>query len=243
MLLFVFIGIICVAFVLYDLLPNYYARNKILWVTKELPLQTSKKVIALTFDDGPDKRYTGQLLDLLKTYGVKATFFIVVKNAQKSPELIQRMIEEGHDLAMHAYQHKSAWLSFPWETKNEFQRSLEFFRSIDRKVYSFRPPWGTFNAVSLKHAIYHGLEVVLWTVEAFDWKKNRTPEEIAQEIIGRIKPNGIIVLHDSGGAEGAPQHTLDALKICLPILLGQGYQFVTIREGMNQDDQHKNIIG
>lgn len=231
-----FLCLIVFVFMLYDFIPNYYARHMTSFVKKEISSSIRDKVVALTFDDGPSKRYTGQVLDILKEYRVKATFFIVVRNAYQCPELIKRIIEEGHELAMHSYKHKSAWISFPWETKREFTRSSEFFKSYQIPLWTFRPPWGTFNAVSLKYAHKNGLDVVLWTVEAFDWRRKSTAQKIAKEVMKRIEHRGIIVLHDSGGAKGAPQHTVDALKLLIPQLQERGYAFETIREGMGHHE-------
>lgn len=234
----VFLVVILISFLLYAVIPNWYARNRTKLVKKEIFHQQGEKVIALTFDDGPDKRYTGQILDILSEYHVKATFFIVAKNAEKCPELIERMKMEGHTIAMHANKHKSAWMSFPWETKREFEESLRVFKNFGLQMRFFRPPWGTFNAVSLKYALRNKLVVVLWTVEAFDWRKKNTPENIGNIILRRIENLGIIVLHDSGGAEGAPLHTILALKNLIPQLLDQGYKLVTLNEGMKEHDNH-----
>lgn len=236
-----FLCLTLLVFILYDFIPNYYARHISSFVKKEISSSVGNKVVALTFDDGPSKRYTGQVLDILKKYRVKATFFIVVRNAYQCPDLIERIIEDGHELAMHSYKHKSAWISLPWETKREFERSCELFKSYQIPMSTFRPPWGTFNAVSLKYALRSGLEVVLWTVEAFDWRKKNTAHNIAEEVVKRIEHRGIIVLHDSGGAKGAPQHTVDALELLIPQLQEKGYEFLTIREGIHHHESDKIV--
>lgn len=242
MLLIIIFSILILIFFIYDVFPNYFARNKTSLVQKRLNKSFIKHTIALTFDDGPNKRYTGQILDILLEYHVKATFFIVEKNAKKNPELIKRIINEGHEIAMHSYKHKSAWISMPWETKKEFERCEELFADLKLPMRYYRPPWGTFNAVSLRYALNKGLDVILWSVEAFDWRKNNTPENISDIILRQINDGDIIVLHDSGGGEGAPEHTITALESLLPKLTLQGFQFVTINEGIGKNNENEENI-
>lgn len=224
------IGALLLIFIIYMWIPNYYAREQSLNVYKKINAKETDKKIVLTFDDGPDHRYTDKLLDILKKYNVKATFFLVVNNIEKNKQIVQRMINEGHDIAMHSLKHKSAWLSLPWETKNEFERCLEVFKELGIDIKFFRPPWGTFNAVSLKYALKKGLKVVLWSVQANDWRKNNSPQLIEEMLLNRTKANDIIVLHDSGGAKEAPYNTLKALETTIPKLITRGFQFVTLKQ-------------
>ncbi len=221
------IGVL-VLFLIYMVIPNYYIRNHSKNCIRVLQDNPQNKTIALTFDDGPDPRYTPQLLDILKQHDVSATFFLVAKKAQEHPEIISRMQEEGHCLAMHTYKHKSAWLSHPYETVNEFDKSLKIFKTLGLHIKYFRPPWGTFNAFTYYGAKKHGLKVILWSVEAYDWRKNNSKENIHQILMNRTGSNDIIVLHDSGGAKGAPLNTINALKTTIPKLIQDGYTFVTI---------------
>lgn len=243
MQLIIILSALLILFALYNVFPNYFARNKTSIVRKKLSKSFSEQTIALTFDDGPNKRYTGQILDILKKYHVKATFFIVAKKANKNPELIKRMINEGHEIAMHSYKHKSAWISMPWETKAEFEKCEKLFVNLKLPMRYFRPPWGTFNAVSLRYALKKGLDVVLWSIEAYDWRRKNTPQNISDIIISRVKDGDIIVLHDSGGAKGAPAHTTSALEILLPKLIEHKYQFVTISEGMEKNNDCEKDFG
>lgn len=140
------------------------------------------------------------------------------------------MKEEGHGIGMHSLYHKSAWITLPTETKNEFKKALTIFNSIGLDIKYFRPPWGTFNAYTLKSATNNGLKTVLWTVEAYDWRKNNSPQNIEDILLKRTCDKDIIVLHDSGGAESAPKNTLDALESVIPKLLQKGFKFITIDE-------------
>jgi peptidoglycan/xylan/chitin deacetylase (PgdA/CDA1 family) len=226
--------IICVTFFLvYAFIPNYFARHYSKNVIKKL--NKNDNTIALTFDDGPDSEYTKEILDILDDNNVKATFFIVANKVDGNIDVLNRMLKEGHCIAMHSYKHKSAWLSLPWETFIEFKKSLKIFNYYGFNIKYFRPPWGTFNIFTLRAAIKNNLKTILWTVEAFDWRKNNNSNNINNIINSRVGANDIIVLHDSGGAVGSPRNTVEALKNILPSLLEKGYKFITIEEGIDHD--------
>lgn len=226
--LYVFL-ILLLIFMMYMVIPNYIARNKSKDVIKTID-KNSEKTIALTFDDGPDPLYTNRLLDLLEKNNVKATFFLVARKAADNKDIVDRMKREGHGIGMHTMYHKSAWLSFPWETINEFRKGLDILKSLGLHITYYRPPWGTFNAFTLKHALKNNLKIILWTVEAFDWRKNNSSANIENILLKRIKDKDIIVLHDSGGAKGAPNNTLGALETTIPKLKVLGFNFITIDE-------------
>ena len=92
----------------------------------------------------------------------------------------------------------------------------------------YRPPWGHATAATCYEIRRYGLRLVMWDVMCEDWQRSATPEGIAHKLLERIHPGAVICLHDSGGAPGAPAHTLAALKIALPQLLDRGYEFVKV---------------
>lgn len=231
MILIKVLGVLVCLFLLYMVIPNYIARNMAGHVIKKVTNQ-NKKSIALTFDDGPDPRYTERLLDILKENGVQATFFLVADKAKKHKHIVDRMKAEGHGIGMHSLYHKSAWLSLPHETIREFTVSLRIFRELGLNITYFRPPWGTFNALTLRYALKNKLNVIMWTVEANDWRKDNSPSQIEEILLRRTQDEDIIVLHDSGGADGAPENTLQALETTLPRLLKEGFHFVTVDESI-----------
>lgn len=214
-------------FILYEAIPNYYYRNISNKVIKRLG---NKKEIALTFDDGPDTLYTPLLLDLLKKYNVKASFFLVANKMQENVQILDRMVKEGHTVGLHSRSHRSAWLNFPWSTGNDFKDSLKLFKDKGIDIKFFRPPWGTFNLLTQYNADIHKLKTVLWTLEAKDWSARTTVEYIKNQILNNIKPGDIIVLHDSNGALGAPERTIAALGDIIPELKDKDYKFVTLDE-------------
>lgn len=212
----------------YTILPNFYFRNISKSVIKKF--ETQKKVIALTFDDGPDKEYTPILLDLLKKYNIKCTFFVVAEKAHNNKHIIDRMLSDGHSIGLHSLKHQSAWLSFPWKSKNDFNLSLGYMSELGIKPEFFRPPWGTFNQLTHYYANKNNLNTVLWSINASDWSKGTTTDDIIDKVTKNIKPGDILVLHDSNGAEGAPLRTISALDKILPQLLDEGYEFITLHQ-------------
>lgn len=192
MLIFVSLGlaIIIIAFCLYGLIPSHVNKKKFFNRDKE-----NKKEIFLTFDDGPSG-YTEELLDLLKEYEVKATFFCVANFSKEYPEIIKRMKEEGHLIALHSLKHKNAMLQGPFETKKDLKESLEIMKSLGVRVKLYRPPWGDSNLCLLRALKETGLKLVLWDVMAEDWEKNSSYQSIADKLLSRTRPGDIICLHD-----------------------------------------------
>ncbi len=225
-----------VIYLVYAVIPDYYNRNISKKVIKRVK---SNNEIALTFDDGPDRRYTSSLLDLLKENGVKASFFVVAENAAANQDILFRMIKEGHSVGLHSLNHRNAWLTLPWKTQTDFSRSIELFKRMGVEIQFFRPPWGKFNILTQYNADKHGLKTVLWTLSARDWSRFVTAKDIKNSIVNNTKAGDIIVLHDSNGAEGAPSRTIDALKEAIPKLKEKGYNFVAvdkILEGVDYEE-------
>ncbi len=217
-------AILLMAFIVYDLAPNIYARNFSPGIVRTL----DSPGVALTFDDGPNSVYTAQLLDILAEYNIPATFFVLAENAADNPHLIERMRRDGHAIGIHSANHRPAWLSTPWQTARDFEHCREAFRKLNLPVTLYRPPWGTFNLFTLCIARKYHLQTVLWSLSPDDWRRNSTPEGIAEAIIDRVGSQDIILLHDNGGAAGAPAKTIEALKTIIPTLKSQGYDFVTV---------------
>jgi peptidoglycan/xylan/chitin deacetylase (PgdA/CDA1 family) len=226
---FIVLGLLGLGFLFYAVIPNLYYRNKSPHIVKRF---NSSNSIFLTFDDGPDIRYTLELLDLLKDYNIKATFFMVAEKMEENCNIVNRMISEGHGLGIHSYSHKSAWLSFPWQTKKDFKKSLKIFKKFNYSVEYFRPPWGTFNLLTHYYCKKYGLKTILWTLNAKDWSKKTTPDYIINKILDNIEFGHIIVLHDSNGAENAPRNTIKALETIIPSLIERGFNFKIIDDGI-----------
>lgn len=207
----------------YSVIPTYYNKLVNPKVTRRVH---GERCIALTFDDGPDPRYTGALLDLLKEQQVHATFFVVAKKADQHPELIDRMLAEGHEVALHSYEHGNGLLKGYRYTKLDFAKCAAVMRRHGWPVRYFRPPWGHSNLFTAHFAKQHDWKLATWSVMAQDWKETATPQIIAQKLLKRVHSGSVVCLHDSGGAEGAPARTIHALRHVLPIWKAQGYRFI-----------------
>ena len=208
--------VVALIFLVHSIIPTYY--NKLL--NKEvLKNVAGENEIALTFDDGPDKRYTEKLLDVLKENDIQAMFFVVAKNAEKEPEIIKRMLRENHIVGLHSLEHK------------DFIESTNIMKNLGVDVNYYRPPWGHTNIFSNSFVKKYNLKMTLWDVMAEDWEKDSTVDIIINKLMSRTKENSIICLHDagenSGGAVGAPERTIEALKIAIPKLKASGLKFVT----------------
>lgn len=225
--LFSVLSLAGLSFLIYCVLPSvrfrYFAKA---------PFRTDKgsKRIMLTFDDGPDPRYTGKLLDVLASSGVRATFFLVADKAAENPELVRRILEGGHKIGFHSLAHQDTWRVRPAYQKREFEAGLEILQGLGCKPEYYRAPWGHLNLLSLALARKHHLKIILWTAMAQDWEESSTAERIISRLVGRTKSGGILCLHDSGcgkaAAEGAPGETIEAVAGFIPLMMESGFTFV-----------------
>lgn len=183
-----------------------------------------QKIVYLTFDDGPGP-YTGQLLDLLQSYEIRAGFFVVAESAEKHPELIARMKEEGHLVGLHSLDHSSAMTQTPRRTRLDMEKSMEILRKLGAEPVYYRPPWGHVNWETLRQEKKQGLTQVLWHVMAQDWREDISPEEIQYRLLKRTGWGDIVCLHDGRGKNRAPERMLEALAATIPVWLEEGWQF------------------
>lgn len=225
MLIFAIVILIILSlFMTYSFIPAYV--NKKRFFNKE---KRKEKIIYLTFDDGPSK-YTKELLELLKKYNVKATFFCVANFAKEQKEIIEKMKQEEHLIALHSLKHKNSMLQGIYETKTDLEKSLKVMKELGVNIKYYRPPWGDANLYLLKRLKKEKIKLILWNVMAEDWEGNTTEEIIANKLITRVEEGDIICLHDGRGKNEAPRRTIKALEIVIPIFLEKGYTFKTIDE-------------
>ena len=173
-----------------------------------------RKMIALTFDDGPDPTTTPQALSILKKYNAKATFFMVGKNVNAYPDIAKQVRKEGHQIGNHTWNHP--------------QLAIQKATGVQTKI--MRPPYGAINS-----AIQYGVDqsYIMWDVDSLDWKSHNTTA-ILNEVKKAVKPGSIILMHD------IHQTTIDALPALLDYLKAQGYTFVTVDELLNyQLESHR----
>ena len=187
--------------------------------------------VCLTFDDGPDPRYTPKILKILREFNVPAVFFLVGAKTERAPDLVKRIQTEGHQIGCHTYFHHHAYLLSPWKsiaTINEGRQAIE--KVTGKPVRWFRPPWGALNLFQYRFLKQIGLEIVLWDANARDWHRRTGASGIFERLLKKVKPNSIIVLHDSGGETRAPENTVAALPRIIKWLQNYGYTFVSLEE-------------
>lgn len=182
--------------------------------------------IALTFDDGPSAQYTEKILDILKKYDVKATFFLIGESAEKYPELVEREISEGHELGNHTWTHPHMNGCDSKRLCGELQKTEDFLK--DKFGYTpklFRPPEGFCCKTVQKCADKFGYNIVLWDIDTTDWAHNSV-NNIVRGALG-AKSGDIILCHDF---VTKPSPTPDALEKFIPELKNRGFTFVTVSE-------------
>lgn len=202
------------------------------------------KSLVLTFDDGPDIRYTPVLLDLLEHEKIPAAFFIVGSHARNCPNIIRRMQEDGHTIGSHTMTHKNILLSSPSSVRNDFAACAQLHRELTghTPVY-FRPPWGISSPASNRCIRQYHMKRVLWDVMVQDWEGRTTSGMITDRLKERVFDGAVLCLHDAGedtgGAKGAPLRMIDALISVISWLKSQGYQFLTMDQyikGVSSND-------
>jgi peptidoglycan/xylan/chitin deacetylase (PgdA/CDA1 family) len=188
-------------------------------------VQTKQNVVALTIDDGPDAEHTSGILDLLREYDAKATFFLIAGRVDGNEDLVRRMIEEGHEIANHLMTDEP---SIRLEDA-EFERQLleaHTLLSGYGELRWFRPGSGWYNSKMIATAMEHGYQMVLGSVYPYDPQLGSAWFS-ARYVLWKARPGSIIVLHD-GGRRG--ERTLKALGSILPELRRRGFEMVTLSD-------------
>ncbi len=160
--------------------------------------KTSENAVAITFDDGPNPEFTTNVLSLLQKYDSKATFFLIGKNAEKHPELVRQILDEGHTMGNHSYSHSKNFGFFSAEKiASELKMTNSLLKEITGKEPKFfRPPFGVTNP-NIKNALKKtGLHSIGWSKRSLD-TTNISEERIFVRITQNLKKGDIILLHDS----------------------------------------------
>lgn len=190
--------------------------------------------VALTFDDGPDPRFTGEVLDVLNQYNVPATFFLFGARSVANPELVTRIHNEGHVIGNHTYFHPNLVDEADLNTLEREVSNTEdaLYDIIGYRTKLFRPPYGfLYNELVEKLADMQYL-VIGWSVDSLDWQED-PPEVIAANVLDIVHPGAIILMHDGADWDGDRTNTIEALHQIIPTLQAQGYEFVTVPELLN----------
>jgi peptidoglycan/xylan/chitin deacetylase (PgdA/CDA1 family) len=204
------------------------------WLQKQIPrlvwsIETPKKEIYLTFDDGPTPEITDWVLQELEKYQAKATFFCIGNNMIQYPEIVKELKKRGHTLGNHTYNHVNGWSE---STKSYVEETQQTQRAFDQIIGSnanlFRPPYGKIKPAQAKALIQKGYKIVMWEVLSADFDKKTTPEKSLQNVLKNTTSGSIVVFHDSQKASENMQY---ALPKVLQYFSGKGFVFKSIPEG------------
>ncbi|WP_348983027.1 polysaccharide deacetylase family protein [Desulfosporosinus sp. I2] len=193
---------------------------------------TQEKVVALTFDDGPDPIDTPDVLNILKAKKVRATFFVLGKAAQENPYLLKRLINEGHEIGNHSFTHNYPQSKFMVEMS---QTDQVVFEATGSHTYFYRPPRGLVTKTQLETIKQNGHIVALWSVDSKDWR-NPGVKQIVDNVMRDVFPGAIILMHDGGYQRS---QTVKSLGTILDSLQNLGYRFVTLSELKSLDSEMK----
>lgn len=194
-------------------------------------VKTHHKIVALTLDDGPDPKYTPQVLNILKQENIHCTFFLIGEKIQKYPDLAKEEVLNGNLIGNHTWDHPDLLKDTSGQDISEIERCEQEIEKIcGERTYLFRPPKGMWDGDTFLAAHEIGYRMILWTVTV-EHHSAKTPEAMAQRIINKVRPGMIILAHD-----GEPHHalnrekTMKALPLIIEGLKQKGYQFVTVEE-------------
>ena len=194
-------------------------------------VNTRQKVVALTFDDGPDPTYTPTVLRLARDRGLKLTFFLVGREIQLHPDLVRQEVAEGHAIGNHTWDHQVLTRDTPLQGIPEIERCEDEIEKVcGERTHLFRPPKGYWDGDVFLEAEGLGYRMILWSV-ALEHHSSRTPQAMAARVLRRIRPGVIILAHD--GEPCGPidrSRTVKALPILVNGLQERGYRFVTVPE-------------
>ncbi|MEI7025076.1 polysaccharide deacetylase family protein [Paenibacillus sp. y28] len=186
------------------------------------------KLVALTFDDGPDDRYTPAILSILHKYQVKATFFVVGEQTKRFGSVLKRIVQEGHAVGNHSFSHADLTKITEAEIQNQVNETDKLIReAVGFTPKLFRAPYGAVDDRMRPALQDSGRSIVGWTVDTRDWAG--TPVKTMRELVNEhTKPGGIILMHSFGGK--SISHTVELLPLIIEDLRKKGYSFVTIPE-------------
>lgn len=205
----------------FDVIQSSYLTEKDAELYKKAQAEKNKKVVALTFDDGPDGNTTPQALDILAKYKIKATFFVQGKNIAGNESILKRMQSEGHEVGNHSWNHPILTkLSLEDAKKQLTDTEDAITKVLGKSSKLMRPPYGAISD-DIRNSL--DLSFIMWDVDSLDWKSKN--EAAILTVIQRQVSNGsIILMHD------IHQTSVNSLPKVIEYLQGQGYSFVTVSE-------------
>ena len=218
-----FLTILCCLF----LLIRFLAFSSVAEVKVYRSVETEKKQIALTFDDGPHPRLTPKILEILARYNVPATFFMVGQNILNYPEAARAVINAGHEVGNHTFTHPHIASLNENAIFEEIGKCEEALAELcEYRPHLLRTPQGALTPNLENCLLEDDYILVLWSLDTRDWEcKSR--DQIVEEVLSKVQPGDIILMHDYIGTKS---QTPEALEIILPKLLERGFEPTTVSD-------------
>ncbi|WP_420829088.1 polysaccharide deacetylase family protein [Brevibacillus fulvus] len=191
-------------------------------------IDTKKKVVALTFDDGPDAKYTPLILELLHRNKVPATFFVLGSQAEKYPKVMDWIKKAGHEIGNHGYYHYDLHKLTEQEIYDEIKRAEKsILKTTGILPQYYRPPGGVMTPDVMSAVQSSGYDIIHWSVDPRDWSLKRSASVITNSVKENLTSGDIVLFHDGGQNQ---RQTLSALQGLITDLKKKGYKFVTVSQ-------------
>jgi peptidoglycan-N-acetylglucosamine deacetylase len=188
-------------------------------------VRVDQPYIAMTFDDGPSSANTPRLLDILKQRNIKATFFLIGQNVAANPDIVRRILADGHEIGNHSWTHPQLSKLSDDRVTAEITKTQDAIKETGGFTPTIlRPPYGAITARQREWIeSKFGLSIILWSIDPFDWKRPGA-SVITQRILSQVRPGAIILSHD------IHRQTVDAMPATLDGLIARGYKFATVTQ-------------
>ncbi|SHG43826.1 polysaccharide deacetylase family protein [Ornithinibacillus halophilus] len=186
-------------------------------------INNEEKYVALTFDDGPTPDFTPQILEILKNYDAKATFFMLGVQVKQHPQIVQQVADADHEIGNHTQNHVDLTKISSGEIREELTKSNQQIKEASGDAPSLiRPPFGVYNNNLEQIASENNTSIIMWSVDTRDWERN--PSYVVDTVKKKVKSGSIVLMHDT------KHTTVEALPEVMNYLKKNGYQFVTVSE-------------
>ncbi|WP_337982700.1 polysaccharide deacetylase family protein [Lysinibacillus sp. C5.1] len=198
---------------------------------------TTKKEIALSFDDWASEERTKEILDVLDNYNIQCTFFLIGKGVEKNPQLARLIVDRGHEVASHSYNHVDVTTMTPEELQEDVLKAHQAltYALQESPLLYFRPNQGVINEESAKIIAATGVQTIaMYDIASFDWNLDYTAQDIYDRVMTRAAPGKVVVMHILDGTK-----TVEALPLIIEQLQKQGYSFAKMSTWIEEDSNKK----
>jgi peptidoglycan/xylan/chitin deacetylase (PgdA/CDA1 family) len=189
----------------------------------------SRRVLALTYDDGPSKTVTPKLLDVLQAHRAKATFFMLGRNARRHPEIVDRVVRAGHDVGCHSDQHLNAWKALPWKAVSDIAAGYESLSPWVGAEGMFRPPYGKMTLPTFYAVRHRGASIKWWTIDSGDTHACLPQAESLVKTLVK-QGGGVVLMHDCKRSHERDAFVIDTTNVLLDAAKRESFELVRLGE-------------